>query len=519
MTCCFSTIPLVSPFIASGKTSRGVSSINYELPRYVSCLRLSHRLLIKLPPTGNRPASKHIHILDDDSLLNIFSFCRPLTLDESEAPNIGIIEEGKWNRGLWWYILAHVCHRWRYVVLESPSYLQLSLLCTHRTPVADMLANSPSFPLVIDHLVDTGDAEGIILALQHRDRVRRIRLRNIVPELQKLILALDGEYPILEYMVIQHQSYFTHRSTIETSLNLPETFRAPHLRQLVMTDFDIPIGSPLLPIMGNLVTLYLDLISPSTHSHPNALLQRISLMPHLKTLGIFSRSHFSSGDITRHLWRVPITTHVTLPNLRWFGFKGSSAYLEALLPWISFPLLENLHVYFFDEAIYSIPRLQQYMGTAGNFCPISITLIFNVHHLDLMAHFPKGCLSLSFCECHLERQVASAARFLYTLGTVLSAVERLTLRYERHFAPSTWNNEAHRTWWRKLLRLFSKVKAILVDGELVEQLSDSLQPGEGESLMELLPELRELSYYSTDAPDDPFAPFIDARLKAGHPVT
>jgi hypothetical protein len=194
---------------------------------------------------------------------------------------------------------VHVCCRWRCLVrLQSPSYLRLSLLCTCRTLVADMLANPPHFPLVFDHpnednVITTGDEEGIVLALQQHDRVRCILLGDPIPNLQKLIIALDAEFPILEYMLI-HYSYSTPVDTYgDTSLNIPETLRAPYLRHLLLMGFDISTGSLLLTTMGNLVTLNLDLIPPSAYFHRNALLQRISLMPQLEILWIFFQLTFS----------------------------------------------------------------------------------------------------------------------------------------------------------------------------------------------------------------------------------
>lgn len=215
-----------------------------------------------------------IHVLDDDSLLKIFSFCRPLILDESEASDGEILNGGEWSRERWWYTLVHACRRWRYLVLQSPSYLHLSLFCARRTPVAYMLENSPPLPLVIDHLhfgeddvISSEDEEGIILALQHHDRVRRIRLGNPIPNLQRLIIALDGEFPILEHLLI-HRPYHTSTDTRDTGLNIPGTFRAPRLRYLLLRGFAISIESPLLTTMGNLnlVTLNLDLIPPSAHA-------------------------------------------------------------------------------------------------------------------------------------------------------------------------------------------------------------------------------------------------------------
>jgi hypothetical protein len=128
-------------------------------------------------------------------------------------------------------------------------------------------------------------------------------------------------------------------------------------------------------------------------------------------------------------------------------------------------------------------------------------------------------LSMELSGRHLDWQVASTAQVFQTLGTVFSAVEHLTLTYDRHLISSEWNNEAERTQWRDLLGLFVNAKTLFVDGEFVGQLSHALHPGEGESPTELLPELQELSYSATASSLNVFTPFADARQKAGRPVT
>ena len=487
-------------------------------------------LILDILSDCNGPPSALIHILDDDSLLIIFSLFRLLILDqsESESTDDGTSDERGWNRERWWYALVHVCRRWRYLVLESASHLRLSLVCARGTPVAAMLANSTPIPLIINHAdqfysIAEGDEQGIMLALQHRDRVRRIRLRNPISRLQKFIMALDGEFPILEYLSIQNQSYSIIPRTHRTSLNIPESFRAPHLRHLALIDFDIPIESPLNMSMGNLVTLYLGVIPPSTYFRPDALFQRISLMPHLKVLRIFFSPHFPSDEIEGQLLRVPIMRHVALPNLRCFGFKGASAYLEALLPWVLLPLLEKLEVYFLNQLTYSIPHLRRYVSTAENFRPIAATLVFHTSNLKILAYPHRGAraytLSIALDGMHLDWQVASAAQIFHAVGAVFSTVEHLTLQYERYFVSRRWNDKAHRTQWRELLRAFRNVKTIFIHDRLIEQLSHSLQPVEGESPTELLPELQELSYHSIYASYNAFAQFIYARKIAGRPVT
>jgi hypothetical protein len=480
----------------------------------------SYQPFSKIRPTGNGPHKPHIHILDDYSLLSIFSFSRPEILDESLVD--GQFLEGEWNLERWWYRLVRICRRWRYIVLESASRLRLSLVCAPGIPVADLLAHYPPLPLIIDHFdkdcgspITAEDEEGIILALQHRDRVRRIRLRKSVSILQKFVNFLNGEFLILECLFIAPRR---SQPGIEPNMNLPETFRAPHLRHLLLMRFDILIKSPLLTTMGSLVTLSLNSIPFSAHFDPNALLQRVSLMPQLEILRIYFDTSFSANI---QLLRTPIMTHVTLPNLRWLGFKGPSSYLEAILPLVTLPLLEKLQVYFFNQSTYSIPHLEQFMSTAENLWPNAITFSFHSQCVEVMAYHHEGArmynLSVSLGTPILHLQVASAARVFRTLKTAFSAVEHLTLKYGG--SKSSLYTPPDRTQWRELLGSFVNAKTLFVNRWLVEQLARALRPGEGESPMDLLPELQELSCPVTPTSVKAFTPFIDAREEAGRPVT
>jgi hypothetical protein len=115
-------------------------------------------------------------------------------------------------------------------------------------------------------MLTTEDEEGILLALQHRDRVEAIYLQLPVPTLQKLIIAIDDEFPALQYTHIgpptKHDSHLT----------LPLTFEAPHLRRMMTAYLASTIGSTLLSTAIGLVELTLDWIHPSAYPHPNDLL-------------------------------------------------------------------------------------------------------------------------------------------------------------------------------------------------------------------------------------------------------
>ena len=111
----------------------------------------------------------------------------------------------------------------------SDSYLGIFLVCTKCTPVADVLKHSPPLLLLIDYPNINDDS---ILALKQYHRVRRVRLQMPVTSLQKLIVAMDDEYPILEYLIIIHP--VKDDSSIS---RFPETLQAPHLRHLLLEGF------------------------------------------------------------------------------------------------------------------------------------------------------------------------------------------------------------------------------------------------------------------------------------------
>ena len=212
---------------------------------------------------------------------------------------------------------------------------------------------------------------------------------------------------------------------------------------------------------------------------------------------------------------------VTLPNLRHFMFGGTNAYLEVLLPWITIPLLEKLDVYFFNRMMYSIPHLRQLMSTARNLRLKTAKLFFNRNCLIVMVYPHKGATSNTLClqlgGRHFDWQVVSAAQVFHALKTVFTAVEHVTLKYDRHDMSSEWNRQADRTHWRELLGSFDKAKTLRVGYGLVEQVSLALQPSEGEVSTELLYELQEL-LYSSRSSFPAFTPFIDARQNARRPV-
>jgi hypothetical protein len=220
-------------------------------------------------------------MLDEYTLLNVF-YARRLDLADLGDD---VVIRTDWGRLRWWYKPAQICRRWRNIILESPVRLDLHLVCSYGTPVADILAHSPPLPLVIDYLdIDrertAEDDDGILLALQHCDRVRRIGLVVPATNLLPPLVAMDKRFPILERLFIISQT------GDQTNLMVPETFQAPSLRSLVLFCVRLPTGPSSLLASADLVILMLEYIPPSAYFPPSYLLARLSSLTQLQELSI-----------------------------------------------------------------------------------------------------------------------------------------------------------------------------------------------------------------------------------------
>jgi hypothetical protein len=461
-----------------------------------------------------------IHILNIDVLLNIFDLYRLANPDEYYRDD-GDTMVVSWNSQCWWYKLVHVCQQWRNIILQSPSRLDLHLFCTHGVPVAKMLAHSPPLPLIISYnctnqspVITAKDESGILLALSHRDRVRRILLwPGMLPNLSKFITAMDGQFPVLERMYIHSQ----------TEAVLPITFQAPNLRHLGLKTASLPIRSPLLTTTTRLTYFNLHEIPASAYFPPSYLLARLLVMLQLEILTIKFLSPLHNRDVERQPLHTPSTTQITLPNLRRFVFRGAATYLDGLVDRISAPSLSGLIAYLFNETPFPVPHLSHFLQSSQNLRISAVKVAFDANSIHLAAATPR----LPFLELHiscenLDNQVALTVDIFSALSPILSVVKKITLTDNAIYRSlSSRNDIDRRRQWRELLRPFTNVKAINVQGNLVDKIFHALLPAEGEPPLELLPNLEEVRHSGgLNAPSrDAVSTFIDARRVTGHLVS
>jgi hypothetical protein len=235
-------------------------------------------------------------------------------------------------------------------------------------------------------------------------------------------------------------------------------------------------------------------------------------MPQLEMLGISFESDLP------HPADTVVVTHVTLPNLRVIFFHGVSAYLDGLLARITTPFLSTLKVHFVNGLTSTIPWLFQFMEPLENIIFSDFKLAFGEDCIRLEADPHQGKwkrpFTLNMMCRQKDLQVSSVVQILRTLAPLLSVVEQLTL------TRLYWHKRIEsigRTQWHELLRSFSNVKVLHVPNNFIGRVSRFLRSEDGESPLELLPNLEEITYFETDL-GQAIAPLIDERQAAGHPV-
>jgi len=164
----------ISLRICIGRTAPEISvRCNDITVSTASALTLA-QLLVPLPPTSEKPVYSvayraHVHLLDNDSLLQIFTYYR-------------LEHEDSWNTRFTWRKLTHVCRRWRYLIYDSSSLLNLCLLLTANSLSIVTLSHLPPLPLILDYWDKTTtmarkDEDNIHLGLQQNGHVLRVALR------------------------------------------------------------------------------------------------------------------------------------------------------------------------------------------------------------------------------------------------------------------------------------------------------------------------------------------------------
>ena len=406
-------------------------------------------------------------------------------------------------------------------MFNSSSYLDMCLRLTKNSPSINALSHLPPLPLVIDYsgktrTVARQDKDNIYLGLQqHHGRICRVDLHAPSSSLRLWLGQMNQLFPRLTDLCL------LSTTTEETSLVLPETFQAPDLRYLRLQSIGLPKGLPLLSSAITLSTLSLTYIGASSYFSPGHLVTHLRGL-HLEKLTIGFAVPIPSPSSERELLHPPIAP-VTLPSLRTLKFRGVGAYLDNLVAQIKTPLLERLDLTLFFELAFNLVNLTKFIHRTEGFRCIFSQVTFNKGDVSISAGQNKQPGIQKFrlrvkCKC-LDWQIDSATQVCIALGTVVSAVEELTLDLNADGMISNWENALDNMMWHELLLPFVGVKNLHIGSSLTPELSQALGSVVGELVPELLPELQQIRVHlSIDDANNAFSAFVRTRASAGRPI-
>ena len=422
-----------------------------------------------------------------------------------------------------WENLAHVCRRWRPIILGSPQRLHLRIVCSSRTHTRTSLNIWPPFLIVIRcnpwDIIREGCEENIIAALEQHARISEIRFH--VPGLvfPRFASAIQDPLPALTRLDLV--------SAAATAV-LPETFlgcgSAPRLRSLSFNGISFSAIPKLLLCANDLVYLYLVAIPHSGYVSPEVMATCLSAMTRLESLRLEFESPRSRPErASRH--SSPQTPAV-LPVLTNFRFKGVSEYLEELVARIDAPQLDRVWIKFFNQLIFDLVQLPRFIGRAEMLKPFNqVNVMFHDDYVDV-AVFPSQTSKAHDNSLHMiiscresEWQLSSLTQICKSSLPPFSALESLYVR-KNEYSPA-WQDDMKDTQWLELLYPFAGVKNLYLGKDIALHVAFALQGFAEERVTEVLPALQNLFFQGYQSPgpiQEAIEQFVIARQLSGCPV-
>ncbi|KAH8984725.1 hypothetical protein EDB92DRAFT_1467622 [Lactarius akahatsu] len=412
-----------------------------------------------------------------------------------------------------WPTLTYVCRRWRQIVHTSPLGLNLRLYFTPGTPVLKALDCWLALPIVVQYggvpNLDPPapeDDDNIMAALKQSGRVSSIRL-TVTSSLLEKLSAISEAFSELEELVLLSQD--------NMQLSLPSTFRwGPHLRTLQSTRIAFPSLPQLLSPSHDLVDIQLHEIPSAGYFSPEAFVNALSGMTHLRTLSL----HFLSLPPRRNYLSLPPLSggRVVLPALVFLEYRGTSKYLDSLVARIDAPGLGNIDITFFSQPTIDASQLGRFIKRTGIHTPLSQAEVETSGHAISISFISPLRFQIS-CK-QLGWQLSSMAQVCDQFSPFLSRVNHLRINSTQS---SSEQDDADGGQWLELIRAFGGATDFSVGGELTIVILCALGlVEEGNTIV--FPSLRHLLIENPTAMNEPswdgLLSFIALRLRSGHPV-
>ena len=447
-----------------------------------------------------------IDVLPDDVLLQIFDFCG-VGDHPPEFPVHPVLE---------WHRLVHVCRRWRQIIFSSPLRLDLSLLCKQGTPVRENLGLWPAFPIIVHYAgshyvpkISSQDEDNIIAALEHPDRVRRLKFpitRSLSRKLATVVQAQEP-FPLLTQLWLSSENG-CERVLHPGFLSGP----APRLREIHLENVFFPTLPILLSSASDLVVLHLHRLPLPWYVSAEAMVASLTALTRLHDLSIDLSIDFiwtwltSLESLPDQSGRAGPPTRVVLPVLTFFEFRGASGYLEDLVALIDAPCLTSIRIECFEQPVFQglqlvfqVSQLFKFICQT-QFFEQALTTNAEVHFCSSFVIIslssgpaPSHRIFLDFqISCRgLNSQVSHLVEALSQSSMILFNVHHLSM-----LMYSSQSRDVDNIEWLALLRRFTAVETLVVSHGIARPIADALNEVTAAMAAEILPALRLLHMIS-----------------------
>jgi hypothetical protein len=460
--------------------------------------------------------------LPEDVLLEIFDAYR-------EDIELLPCYENIWNSRDGWWKLAHVCPRWRRLVLLSPTRLHVHLLFTpRRSSRVIMLKQLPPFPILVDYRTSswTRKEEDLALAaLRPRNRVRGIALRGpyASEDMAKLFRSLSRPFPELESVDISPGG--------DELRILPTDFLSgsvPSLRRLTVREAVPGCLSPLLslPFIKGLVEITLTLNTQyGSQLELLPILQRMSCLRRLELYLNYSpyplELYFDPDP--------PASTSAEvvdpLPKLTHLIFRGHRPHLQELVVGLVAPSLQHLDAELSgpSESAFPIPHLCKFICNS-KFQFTAIRWVFSGSKIQF--HAGTSSESIDYVPFRIIiPEPVSLEQTGKELSEPFSTVEEITITSDGQWFGGL-RGPRNADQFRGFFYHVPQAKMVQVPAEEALKVAHSFQQDGQQPAMDLLPALEQVKVDMRGLPQkasnafirDYFEPLIVAWKRVGRPI-
>ena len=440
-----------------------------------------------------------IDILPDDVLIGILNLYidQAQSRDDTERSSTGSVRaEDAWQ------VLVHVCRRWRCIVFELSTSLNLLLLYTPRRHVRTMLDVWPPLPISIysrEQLQHPTKRNNVIEALKQHSRIYKIDIENPPNALME---AMKEPFPELTSLKL---TWFGTTGAPGPPV-LPDSFlggSAPRLRLLSLCEIPFPAMGKLLLSTSGLVMLRLRHISHSGYFSPEGIVACLSSLTRLEILDIrFKPFRPPLSLAIRNPYPSP-HSRIVIPALSSFHFTGDSKYLEKIVAQIDAPLLNHFHISFFSESTLDTPLLRHFLSCWEAFQSFDqAEAAIGQHRIGSVLYPRKRMTDPKVPVLIIETSESEGEEgeeeeeYVWSLEEICSlslpplvAVECLEIRQTRWYRGEHTGNAR----WLEILRPFTSVTKLVLYNELAGRVAPALQTLTAERVPKFLPALQDIS--------------------------